>query len=226
MGDMWMERLSDFFDDELSHDDRSAVERHLQQCRDCRETLADLQRVRLRAEQLEDSEPDADLWVGIAERITGPDIVHGRAGRLAPGGMRRRFAFSVPQLAAAGVALMLVSGGAVQLFHSSRGEPIALPDAADQDPAPVVMAGFDPTDYDLAIAQLERVLEGRRDELAPATIRILEQNLAVIDQAIVDARAALVQDPSNGYVNGHLVRTMRQKVRLLRRAVNMISVSS
>ena len=47
----------------------------------------------------------------------------------------------------------------------------------------------------------------------------------MIDQAIAQARAALVKDPNNSYLNGHLRSTLDRKLDLLRRAAMLPRVS-
>ena len=47
---------------------------------------------------------------------------------------------------------------------------------------------------------------------------IVEHNLQIIDQAINQAREALVADPANSYLSSHLVEARRRKLELLRRA--------
>ncbi len=226
MSDKWTERLSEFLDGDLGSDDRTALERHLETCRECRDILADLETVKIRAGALQDTPPSAPLWRGIAERI-GERVETEASDSGVPQRAGRRLAVSVPQLAAASIALMLLSGGTVQIFHASRTTEMQGPTVVEQASEPMVVpAGFDAMEYDRAITELEQVLRARRDQLAPSTVRILERNLVVIDQAIEDAWEALSQDPSNEYVNSHLARTMKQKIRLLRRATNMVSASS
>ena len=58
------------------------------------------------------------------------------------------------------------------------------------------------------------------------TVRVLEENLAIIDRAIADARTALEQDPASRYLNGHLGRTLRRKVDLLQRAATLVTAAS
>jgi hypothetical protein len=79
--------------------------------------------------------------------------------------------------------------------------------------------------YAAAVADLERVLAGGRSQLDSTTIRIIEQNLAVIDQAIAQAERALQADPANLYLNTHLAETMRRKLDLLRQAATLVPVS-
>jgi hypothetical protein len=75
------------------------------------------------------------------------------------------------------------------------------------------------------VADLERVLAGGRGQLDTTTIRVIEQNLAAIDQAIAQAQRALEADPANLYLNTHLAETMRRKLELLRQAATLVPVS-
>ena len=81
--------------------------------------------------------------------------------------------------------------------------------------APVSMAD---AHYDAAVVDLEKALKQGRGRLDATTIAIVEHNLQIIDQAIDQAREALVADPANTYLSGHLVEARRRKLDLLRRA--------
>ena len=60
--------------------------------------------------------------------------------------------------------------------------------------------------------------EEGRTVLDPETVRLLEENLAIIDQAIEESRAALAQDPGSGLLRRILTDTMRRKMDFLRQA--------
>jgi hypothetical protein len=77
---------------------------------------------------------------------------------------------------------------------------------------------------DAAIADLQDALERNENRLDTATVRVVRENLALIDRAIAQARAALAADPGNAYLNLHLADTMRRKLELLRR-VNAIAAA-
>jgi anti-sigma factor RsiW len=228
MTDQWTDRLSDYLDGELLTGERTALEQHLLGCPACRATLAELRRVVARAQALDDTPPAADLWPAIARRIGG-GAVSGRADvpdvpgviNLAERRARRRISFTVPQLAAAGIALMLVSGGVVWNALSRGAAPVAVtpaPPAIAPAPDGALAAWTGDASYDLVIARLEQLLEQNRTALDTATVRVLEKNLEIIDRAIAEARAALAADPASAYLNHHLARTMRRKVDLLRQA--------
>lgn len=222
MNDHWTDRLSEYLDGELLTGERTALEEHLLGCADCRATLAELRRVVARAQALDDTPPAADLWPAIARGIgAGPVSAGTEVVDLAERRARRRISFTVPQLAAAGIALMLVSGGVVWKVLSPSATPVAVAPAPPAitplpDGAPAAWSGD--ASYDLVIARLERLLAENRTALDTATVRVLEKNLEIIDRAIAEARAALVADPASAYLNHHLARTMRRKVDLLRQA--------
>jgi hypothetical protein len=143
----------------------------------------------------------------------------------------RRWSFSLPQLAAAGIALMTVSGGAVWLLRSPAQQTVApsvatVPSGNPQTiNAAVKPRGTASQSIATAVADLEQVLASGRGQLDTTTIRVIEQNLAAIDRAIAQAQAALDADPGNLYLNTHLAETMRRKLELLRQAAALVPVS-
>jgi hypothetical protein len=124
---------------------------------------------------------------------------------------------------------MTLSGGTVWLIQSPGSTVSNLPLAAVDSPsvAPVaVNASHNAAkSYAAAVADLERVLAGGRGQLDTTTIKVIEQNLAAIDQAIAQAQRALEADPANMYLNTHLAETMRRKLELLRQAATLVPVS-
>jgi anti-sigma factor RsiW len=216
MTDQWNDRLSEYIDDELTPGERAALEGHLASCRGCTATLEELREVVERAGSLSPRPPAGDLWPGIEPRLDRSAAVMPFQPRLAA----RRFAFTMPQLVAAGLALMVMSGtGVWVLQHGGRATSLPPVAAADPGVVPVVLA--DPR-YDEAIADLERALDAGRADLDPGTIRILETNLDAIDKAIDQSRRALASDPANMYLNNHLADARQRKLALLRRATAMV----
>lgn len=198
------EQLSEYVDGALAASERQTVEAHLAACRDCAATVSELKRVVGRAQGLDDRPPTTDLWPAIADRI-GVTTPRHRASRKV-----RRFSFTVPQLIAAAVALVIVSA-AVALWLGP-GAPLTTQQAPFVTPAG---AGADPSS-EAAVADLKRALASGQGVLDPITIRVVERNLRVIDQAIADARRALSRDPANSYLNHHLAEQMRRKLEILR----------
>jgi hypothetical protein len=223
--DQWTARLSEYLDGELDGPERRALEAHLPQCAECRETLAQLRQVTVRASALTDREPATELWPGIAQRIGLPAPA---AGAARPA--RRRWSFTLPQLAAAGLVIAAAGAGVFRLAQRSLGgdrpmEVVSGPPEATGTGFLLIRAGGDDV-YDRAVADLERVLAENRSRLDTATVRVLEESLRTIDRALARARTALEQDPSNSYLNAHLAETMRRKLDLLRRAAALATASS
>lgn len=221
MSDRWMERLSEYLDGELPAPDRAALEAHLETCTDCSAVLSELRRVVDRARVAAEYVPRRDLWPGIATRIGATPAASPRVGH--------RWSFSLPQLAAAAILLMTLSGSTVWLLRSTTLPPATRPIATMATPAgtPVAINASSRASqsYAAAIADLERVLAGEQGQLDTTTVRVIEQNLAAIDQAIAQAQRALLADPANLYLNTHLAETMRRKLDLLRHAATLVPES-
>lgn len=227
MSDQWTDRLSEYLDDDLPQTERAALEAHLPECPSCASVLSELRRVVGRARALEPRSPAHDLWPGIAARIGATAEVPGVVGLPVRRKPPRRLSFSLPQLAAAGIALTAISSAAAWMLHPD------MPAVAVSSPSPATPAaitvGSHPTaaqSYAAAVDDLERVLAAGRGQLDTATVRVIEQNLAVIDRAIVQAQRAVLADSANLYLNSHLAETMRRKLDLLRQAAALVSTMS
>jgi hypothetical protein len=72
--------------------------------------------------------------------------------------------------------------------------------------------------YSSEIARLRTIVEGRRAQLDPVTISVIERNLKVIDDAIAQCRLALAKDPASRFLMESLNSALETKVELLRTA--------
>jgi hypothetical protein len=231
MHDRFAERLSEYLDGGLDETEHRAIGEHVKECAACAETLDALRTVKETAAALPDAPPGADLWPGIAARIGGdrggsPAIRPlRRVG--APTRAPRRVSFSMPQLVAAGVAVAVVSAGAMWLTLR-REAPVTGQAPSGESP----LAGWsaealirDPLSRDAAedLGRLRRILSEGRDRLDPRTVRTLEDNLRIIEIAIAQSRRALDDDPGDPYVREHLTETMKRKVELMQRATVLAS---
>ncbi len=222
----WLDLLSEYLDGDLPPDQARALDEHLAGCASCRETLAGLREVMARARELGPIEPGRDLWPGIAGAIGAPprrkpsDVVP------FPGAVARRprwgVYMTVPQLAAAAVGLVLLSG--VATWWAGAGVPLrGRSPVAPAESVDVFAADAPGPSPELAreLASLEAELDAARATLDPNTVRIVEKNLAVIQRAIDESVRALDVDPGNPFLRDHLERAYREKADFLREATRM-----
>jgi len=231
MTDRFTHRLSEFRDGELSPSDEGIVRRHIETCRECADTLADLERVVERAARLSERRLERDLWPGILSRMTVGSERSGTEEGPAAGAaertvFRRRFTFSVPQLAAAAITLAAVSAGGAWMVAGPRSAPTG-PTPANLTTADGSMLASGGGNAGSAarmaedITNLEQTLFDPAHPLPPETATAIRRSLVKIDRAIEDARAALRQLPEDAYLRQHMNDTMRRKEEFLRRAMQL-----
>lgn len=216
-----LEELSQYVDSDLAPARRAAVESHLAACSECAAVVEDLRAVAAFARTLPARPPERDLWPAIEARL--PDVAPRGEQVIRFPAWRRRFSFTLPQLAAAGFLLVLLSGSAAWLALRGARGPASVPVAGVTVPESAGGDGFTTARYEAAIQDLQTVLAENRDRLDPQTVRTVEQNLAVIDTAIEQARQALLADPSSQYLNGHLAEQMQRKLRVLQQAAGYVT---
>ena len=220
------DRLSDYLDGTLQGAAQDRVAGHLAECATCRGVLRDLEAVVTRAGALAPVEPPAEVWEGIHAAISraGPPL------RLEAGGADtttpRRRGVSVPQAAAAAIALSLLSAAAAWQIASGPG--VEGPVAAEQESATAtetarLVADVVPEELSQELQVLEQALVTASADLDENTRRILQRNLSIIDRAIQESLEALAAAPADPYLEGHLEAQLRRKVRVLRSATGLSS---
>ena len=217
MTDTFADRLSEFLDGELSPDERAAMDAHLVGCERCRTTLDELRRVVARAGRVQDSAPVRDLWPEVAARIGTSPPARGSVLRRA---LTSRLSFTLPQLAAASLALMVLSGGLVWMAKSGDPRADFQPLSAETKPQVGMESTDTPEGYDRAIAQLEKTLDSRRANLDGETLRALDRDIAAADRTLDESRRALAADPANVELQARLAKAQQRKLSLLRGALS------
>jgi hypothetical protein len=227
------DRLNDYVDGTLPRRERAQVEAHLAGCAGCRHEVDSLRAVLERVARAPRSiSPDDALWrdvrAAIDERrvVTLPAGGSGRAGRpLARWSPRER-----SLLAVAAMLLVVVTAALTTVVLRSSGDPA--PGVAAGGGARAAAAGLLPAsfrsleaDYERTAAELATALDAGRGTLAPETIATIERSLRVIDDAIREARAALLDDPANATLVDLLASTYEQKLELLRRAAELTTTT-
>jgi hypothetical protein len=242
MMDRFTDRLSEYLDGDLGPEDARRVEAHLHECETCARTLEELRGVVASANTVTDRAVPEDLWPGIAARIRsgasaaapGQSVEATAAGTVIPW-RRRRIALSIPQLAAAAILLVALTGGTAWLagpaalpnapIIGAAGGPGAGPGPAGVIPVADTESGSAAVRYAIAIDELEQALFEPDAPLPPSTEAKIRNSLRTIDRAIEDALRALEEVPTDGYLRQHLTATMRRKVDFLRRTTRLVAQS-
>ncbi|MEX0893496.1 MAG: zf-HC2 domain-containing protein [Gemmatimonadota bacterium] len=211
--DPWTDRVSAYADDDMEAAERAALEAHLRTCAACRGVLADVRALREAATALENPPPSRDLWPGIAARIRED------GARVLPFEPRRT-RWTAPRLAAAALAIVALGSAGLWLTRAAGPGPAAPGTPGTQVVLTAALPAVGEQDYEVALERLERTLDARREGLDPATVRVIDQSMAIIDAALADAERALERDPGSAYLNRHYDATMRKKIDLMRRAAD------
>jgi anti-sigma factor RsiW len=212
---------------------RADVERHLEECADCKQLAADLAEIRQVASSLDLREPPARVWLRIERAIE----LEGRAERGGVLGASRAAVSRISRYAwlAAAAALVLATAVGLRYGLTSRrasptdAQPVAsAPNPAsstDEASAEAVEAELRAAEahYERAIRGLEQIAGAGERTLDPKTATTLQKNLAVIDQAINESRAAVRAEPSSAPAANSLMENFKTKLALLQDTVALIN---
>ena len=121
------------------------------------------------------------------------------------------------------LAALLAGSGA--RAASSRATAESNSTAAEQASAEAVEAELRAAEahYDKAIKGLEQIANAEQSPLDPKTAATLQKNLAVIDQAISESRAAVRAQPSSEPAVSSLMDAFKTKLALLQDTVALIN---
>jgi anti-sigma factor RsiW len=220
--------LNDYVDGRLNKHAVVQVSEHIASCAECRSEHGQLVAVVSAASATKLSvEPDDDLWAEIKGAIESgkelvlptpvdaPVVVHSK----------RHVRVSPVFLAAAAVILIVLSSGITAVMLRKSPSSLATVENRSDAPKAVLQASFQATEdeYARTIEQLRVVVDAQRSTLSPETVRTVERSLAIVDSAIVEARAALVADPNNRTLVDLLASSYQRKLDLLRRTSELSS---
>ncbi len=199
----------DYIDAVLDAPVRAQCAAHLEVCAACRDELAVLAGLVAQVGALpREIAPPRDLRAGIAERLAGTPATSPRAQR------RTRV---TPLLAAAAV-LIIITASVTRWWLGQNVRPaVSLQPTAASSALPASFR-IQEDRYVSEIAGVQRALDREREHLSPVTTEIVARNMAVIDRAIAEARAALANDPANRDLGHMVLSAYEQKLDLLRRA--------
>jgi len=195
----------------------AAFEFHLGRCARCQALVADFTSIRRTAAALDEHLPPPRLWAQIASSIESESEQRHLWWKRSPASASAAW---VPVAVAAALALAI--GGTS--WFVGRPAPGTSPPVGSLQPAdPDVTAAEE--HYEQAIAGLQQIADAQNSGLDPATRAVLRQNLAVIDRAISESRAALATEPASALAQDSLLDALDTKVALLQDTVALASES-
>lgn len=206
------DRMQDYIDDLLCREERLEVEEHLARCPACTARVRDERTLRQALQALPRSiEPPPHVLAGVNAVIDAATDA-----RTIPMPVRT-VRSPLPRLLAVAALLLVALVGVLTWSRRTASGPERM--HATSGPVQLVrQVRAAEAQYAGAVADLERVLADPRARLTPPTRALLEQNLAVIDRALAESRAALAREPQNAALAELLHTAQRQKLELLRRA--------
>jgi anti-sigma factor RsiW len=210
-------QLDGYAEGSLEPDVAARVDDHLAGCSQCASELEGQRRLLARVADLpREVEPSRDLWPALASRLSlPPTVVEGHFG----GSRRWRLA--------AVAAAMLIAAGSLLIAYSLGRQHVSGPMTARGQlessvavPARVAGTGIAEAEAEFVEArdQLLAALAARRGTMSAETQRVVDDNLKLIDGAIVRITVALADDPWNPRLANRLARAYRTQIELLQRA--------
>ena len=224
------EALVDYVDGRLDPARRQNVERHLEVCDRCSALVTDLRTIRAVAFTLDSHEPAPAAWTRLQAAVAAEPAPKGRPltmpGARGRGGRGEGVNWPV-WLGAAAALLLATVLGLLPLLSRGGGAPAPAAAVASSPKISVesVAAEFEAAEkhYQNAIDDLQTIANQNNGELDPQVASVLQKNLAVIDQAISESRAALQSQPASTNAQDGLFDALRTKVALLQTTVELIN---
>lgn len=203
--------------------EHSAVEAHLASCAVCHRLVEDLREIKRATGALELREPPARAW-GRIERAIRLEQENHAAG----GATRSLFTRSkLPYWLAAAAALVLATVVGLRFVpgrDQARDGDIET-SAIETQAAQAIESELRLAEshYENAIKGLEAAAKSDDGALDPRTAATLQKNLAVIDQAISESRAAMRAQPTSEPAKQSLLENFKTKIALLQDTVALIN---
>ena len=195
-----------------SHPRLAAFEAHLAGCLRCRSLVADFTTIRRTAAALDEHLPPPRLWATIASSIEDE-----RRRPWWERSLADAFSTWLPVAVAASLALLIGTAA----WMTWRGAPPAVTQNAATPQAGTGVAMAE-DHYEQAITGLQQIADAQNAALDPQTREVLRQNLAVIDRAISESRAALSNEPASALAQESLLEALDTKVALLQDTVALV----
>ena len=226
--------IHDYVDDLLDSRGRADLERHLEGCAQCRRLVGDLRDIRNAVAGIKNElrEPPVRAWARLERAIRLESESRSTHNLPDRGGSRTGPPVSLRSMSWLAAAAVLILAAVVGLqFRAARPatptSPVPAPGGSvtSGETAQTVEAELRAAEehYTKAITGLEQITRTEQGALDPGTAATLQKNLAVIDQAISESRAALRTQPASEPAQESLVENFKAKIGLLQDTVALIN---
>ena len=216
--------LNDYVDGSLAAAERAGVEQHLTACVACRQIVDDLRAILDAAGDLELREPPVRAWSRLERAITL------EREHTMPGMWRSTARSYATGLVAAAALVLATVVGLRYVPAQPTGNATTAPEGATASVSAGEAVQSIETElrqaeahYEKAIKGLEAIATTEQHELDPRTAATLQNNLAVIDQAISESRAAVRSQPASEPAQQSLIEGFKTKIGLLQDTVALIN---
>jgi hypothetical protein len=227
--------LNEYADGSLDPLERPVIEQHVTGCSSCRQLVEDLRDIMRATGDLELREPPVRAWprleraiklepgFGSGARGFEPSV-GGTAGAARLTGSRYTWL-----AAAAALVLATVVGMRYVPARHQDAAPSGIQGATASITAGEAAQSIETelrqaeVHYEKAIKGLEVIANSEQSELDPRTAATLQKNLAVIDQAISESRAAVRSQPGSEPARQSLIEGFKTKIGLLQDTVALIN---
>ena len=229
--------LNEYADGSLGTAERAGIEQHLAACASCRQLVDDLRDILRATSDLEPLDAPVRAWPRLERairmerehttRLTDQPQSSPAVAAPAEAGSVRTYATWLAAAAALGLAAV------IGMRHTPARPADVRPPASTGAGAANAAGGAAESietelrqaeaHYENAIKGLEAIATTEQSELDPRTAATLQKNLAVIDQAISESRAAVRSEPSSEPAQQSLIEGFKTKIGLLQDTVALIN---
>ena len=218
------ELISDYIDGTLELGEQSKMEHHLADCEDCRAMRDDLLQVVHFSKQLPLHTPSSAVWARIETDLEAqrPRSSFSRAAAWWARVQNRYLRLSIPQLAAASIALAIVVSIGVMFTRQNTAGFTNQFAAAQPDAAPITRNLLSNPQEAEAITQMEHridqlahTVEQRKVAWTPELRQAFDRNMIHVDQTLIECRHQLSNYPADKISQDLMLNAYREKVRLL-----------
>jgi hypothetical protein len=209
--------ISEYIDGDLDTERASALEKHLDDCPDCRQFLKDFEEIKHKAKGLKKTAPSSQVWFRIQERL--------KEKTQAPvPGPRVRFLFFPARLryAVSAALLLVVVAGAVIIGLRIRSREAMVTGDNGQKYALAKIREAE-QHYRMAIKALWEAVQAQKENFDPEVAETFRVNLELIDASLAECERAVKRDPGDVESQYYLLAVYKKKAELLD---SMIEVSA